>query len=187
MVGTSASRKPCSAALIISSEAWYWGCSRITAAVTSGRIARSPQAGSVIAVADHQADQIAPNTITPACRTLSVVSSLPSRREPETKSALPSRIGCTTLGDLVGLVLAVGVDRRDHPGAAGAGQPVAEPQRRALAAVDGNVAYQRAGRGAPRAAVASLAPSTTTITSVARPAASPGISATTSATVGSSL
>ena len=35
VVGTSPRRKPCSAAEIISSEAWYWGCSSTTAAVTS--------------------------------------------------------------------------------------------------------------------------------------------------------
>ena len=49
--------------------------------------------------------------------------------------------------DLFGLVLAVGVDRRNHLRAAGAREPVAELQRRALAAIDGNVAHERAGAG----------------------------------------
>ena len=117
----------------------------------------------------------APNTSTPAWRVASVVSSVPRRREPETKSALPSRIGRDHGADLVGLVLAVGVDRDDHLGAAGAGQPVAEPQRGALAAVDRHVADERARPAVAAAAVASLAPSTTTITSVCSPAASAGI------------
>ena len=38
----------------------------------------------------------APNTITPAWRVVSVVSSLPRRRLPETKSALSSRMGRIT-------------------------------------------------------------------------------------------
>ena len=92
VVGTSARRKPCSAAEIINSEAWYWGCSSLTAAVTSERIARIPQAGSVMRWRTSRLIS-APNTSTPRWRTLSVVSSAPSRRDPETKSAFPSRIG----------------------------------------------------------------------------------------------
>ncbi len=46
--------------------------------------------------------------------------------------------------DLARLVLAVGVDRRDHVGPAGPRQPVAEAQRGALATVDGHVAHERA-------------------------------------------
>ena len=46
---------------------------------------------------------------------------------------------------LLGLVLAVGVDRGDDPRSARPGQPVAQPQRRALSPVDRDVADQRAG------------------------------------------
>ena len=80
----------------------------------------------------------------------SVVSSAPRRREPDTKSARPSRIGCTDPGDLLGLVLPVGVDRADHLRAARAREPVAEPQRRALPAVDRHVTDERASRGGLR-------------------------------------
>jgi hypothetical protein len=38
----------------------------------------------------------AANTITPAWRVASVVSSVPRRREPDTKSARPDRIGSTS-------------------------------------------------------------------------------------------
>ena len=107
-----------------------------------------PQAGSVIRWRTSTLIS-APNTSTPRCRTLSVVSSAPRRREPETKSARLSRIGCDHAAELLGLVLAVGVDRGDDLRPARAGQPVAQPQRRALATVDRDVADQRAGLAGP--------------------------------------
>ena len=104
-----------------------------------------PHAGSVIRWRTITLIR-APNTSTPRWRTLSVVSSAPSRREPETKSARSSRIGCTTPAELLGLVLPVGVDRGDDLRPARPRQPVAEPQRRALPPVDRDVADERAGR-----------------------------------------
>ena len=47
------------------------------------------------------------------------------------------------------LVLPVGVDRGDQPGAPCARQPVAESQHGPLAPVNGHVAHERARRGGP--------------------------------------
>ena len=46
--------------------------------------------------------------------------------------------------ELAGVILAVGIDSRNHLRTPRASQPIAEPQCRTLAAVDGNVAYQSA-------------------------------------------
>jgi hypothetical protein len=75
-----------------SSDAWYWGCASSTAPVTSARIARRPNVVSLIFWPVSVLIASAKNR-TPALRTGSLVSSLPSRREPVTKSASPARIG----------------------------------------------------------------------------------------------
>ena len=103
-----------------------------------------PHAGSVIRWRTITLIR-APNTSTPRCRTLSVVSSAPRRREPETKSARLSRIGCTTRPSSSGSywpsasIVAMIRDPRALR------QPVAQPQRRALSPVDRHVADERAG------------------------------------------
>ena len=87
-------------------------------------------------------------TQVPRRRTGSLVSWLPSLRDPVTKSASPATTGRQHALHLGRVVLAVGVGGHDVPGAALAGQPVAQPQRRALAPVDRHVADQRAVRAA---------------------------------------
>src|ERR1022692_4408300 len=138
---------------IRSSAAWYCGCSSRTAPVTSARMARSPKVVSLIRW-PVSALMVTAKTRTPSLRTGSLLSSLPSLRDPVTKSASPARIGSTSPPgqsrleqplDLGGVVLAVGVRRDDVLGAALAGQPVAEPERGPLAPVDRHVADQRPG------------------------------------------
>src|SRR5205807_9189439 len=51
---------------------------------------------------------------------------------------------------LLGLVLTVGIDRRNHLGTARSRQPVAESERGALTAIDGDVAYERSSVGGAR-------------------------------------
>ena len=143
MAGRSATRNPCVITPISSSDAWYCGCSRRTAPVTSARMARSPKVVSVIRWPVSTLI-VSAKTRTPSFRTGSLVSSLPSVREPVTKSAWPARIGAIRLLDLGRVVLAVGVGGHDVARAALPGEPVAEPQRRALAPVDRHVADQRA-------------------------------------------
>ena len=87
---------------ISSSEAWYWGCESWTAPVTSARMARRPNVVSVI-FWPVSALMVAAKNRTPACRIGSLVSSLPSRREPVTKSAAPATTGASRFPISAGL------------------------------------------------------------------------------------
>src|ERR1700744_2235105 len=90
---------------ISSSDAWYCGWDSCTAPVTSDRMARIPNVVSEIRWLVSRLIEAAKNR-TPAWRTRSWVSSLPSRRGPVTKSACPGRVGF--LGGGVGAAI------RDH-------------------------------------------------------------------------
>ena len=94
VAGTSSTRYPCVMTPISSSDAWYCGCSSWTAPVTSARIARRPNVVSLIRCPVSRLTSEAKNR-TPARRTGSLVSSLPIRRDPVTKSALPSMTGAS--------------------------------------------------------------------------------------------
>ena len=80
---------------ISSSEAWYCCCASWTAPVTSARIARSPNVVSLMCCPVSTLTRRAKN-LTPALRIGSLVSSLPIRREPVTKSVLPSTTGASS-------------------------------------------------------------------------------------------
>jgi len=78
-----------------SSDAWYCGWESWTAPVTSARMARSPNVVSLIFCPVSRLIVPAKN-LTPARRIMSLVSWLPSRREPVTKSASPATTGAST-------------------------------------------------------------------------------------------
>jgi len=80
---------------ISSSDAWYCGWSSRTAPVTSARMARSPNVVSLILCPVSRLSERAKNK-TPALRRKSLVSWLPSRRDPVTKSASPATTGAST-------------------------------------------------------------------------------------------
>lgn len=102
VAGTSFTLYPCVITPISSSEAWYWGWESWTAPVTSARMARSPKVVSEIfwPVSTLMA---AAKKRTPAWRTGSLVSSLPSRRDPVTKSASPAMTGPSRFAISAGL------------------------------------------------------------------------------------
>ncbi len=83
---------------------------------------------------------------TPACRRKPPPrSKSPSMREPFTWSARSSMIGRDEHGDLLGQVLAVGVERDDDVGAELQRDVVADAQRHAAAATDRQGGGERAG------------------------------------------
>ncbi len=102
VAGTSATLYPWVMTPISSSDAWYCGCSSRTAAVTSARMARSPNVVSLIFCPVSTLSVMAKNR-TPARRIRSLVSWLPSRREPVTKSASPATTGASTRSISAGL------------------------------------------------------------------------------------
>ena len=85
-----------------SSEAWYWGWESWTTPVTSARMARSPNVVSLIFCPVSRLIVLAKNR-TPVRRIMSLVSWLPSRREPVTKSASPATTGASTVPISAGL------------------------------------------------------------------------------------
>jgi hypothetical protein len=85
-----------------SSEAWYWGWESWTTPVTSARMARSPNVVSLIRCPVSRLIVLAKNR-TPVRRIMSLVSWLPSRREPVTKSAWPATTGASTVPISAGL------------------------------------------------------------------------------------
>ena len=87
---------------ISSSDAWYCGWDSCNAPVTSARMARSPNVVSVIFWPVSRL-MVAAKNRTPAWRIGSLVSSLPSRREPVTKSASPATTGASSLSISAGL------------------------------------------------------------------------------------
>ena len=87
---------------ISSSDAWYCGCSSRTAPVTSARMARSPNVVSLIFCPVSRLSVPAKNS-TPVLRIMSLVSWLPSRRDPVTKSASPATTGASTRSISAGL------------------------------------------------------------------------------------
>jgi len=84
------------------SDDWYCGCSRRIAPVTSARMARSPNEESVMRCPVSMLMVIA-NTQVPSRRTGSLVSWLPSLRDPVTKSASPATTGASTRSISAGL------------------------------------------------------------------------------------
>ena len=102
VAGTSATRNPCVSTAISSSDDWYCGCSSRTAAVTSARMARSPNEESVMRW-PVRVLMVTANTQVPSRRTGSCVSWLPSLREPVTKSASPATTGASTRSISAGL------------------------------------------------------------------------------------
>ncbi len=102
MAGTSATRNPCASTAISSSDDWYCGCSSRTAPVTSARIARRPNEESVMCWRVSALMVIA-KTQVPRRRTGSLVSWLPSLRDPVTKSASPATTGASTRSISAGL------------------------------------------------------------------------------------
>jgi len=87
---------------ISSSDAWYCGWASRTAPVTSARMARRPNVVSLIACPVSRLIVLAKN-LTPARRIMSLVSWLPSRRDPVTKSASPATTGASTVAISAGL------------------------------------------------------------------------------------
>ena len=85
-----------------SSDAWYCGWESWTAPVTSARMARSPNVVSLIFCPVSMLIVPAKNR-TPVRRIMSLVSWLPSRREPVTKSASPATTGASTVSISAGL------------------------------------------------------------------------------------
>ena len=85
-----------------SSDDWYWRCCSRTAPVTSARMARSPNDESVMRCPVSMLIVTA-NTHVPSRRTGSLVSWLPSLREPVTKSASPETTGPSTRSISAGL------------------------------------------------------------------------------------
>ncbi len=85
-----------------SSDAWYCGCSSWTVPVTSARMARSPNVVSLMFCPVSMLIVPAKNR-TPVRRITSLVSWLPSRREPVTKSASPATTGASTVSISSGL------------------------------------------------------------------------------------
>ena len=77
-------------------------------------------------VADQHADQRAEHEHAGVADARRSSARRPGAGSPRRSRRWPSRIGSTTRADLLGLVLAVGVDRGDHLRAAGTRQPVAE-------------------------------------------------------------
>ena len=102
VAGTSATRNPCVSTAISSSDDWYCGCSSRTAAVTSARMARSPNEESVMRW-PVSVLMVTAKTQVPRRRTGSCVSWLPSLREPVTKSASPATTGASTRSISAGL------------------------------------------------------------------------------------
>ncbi len=102
VAGTSATLYPWVMTPISNSEAWYCGCSSRTAPVTSARMARSPKVVSLIFCLVSMLIVLAKNR-TPLRRIMSLVSWLPSRREPVTKSASPATTGVSTRSISAGL------------------------------------------------------------------------------------
>ena len=102
VAGTSATLKPCVMTPISSSDAWYWGCSSRTAPVTPARMARSPNVVSLIRCPVSRLRLRAKNRL-PARRMKSLVSWLPSWRDPVTKSASPATTGASTRSISAGL------------------------------------------------------------------------------------
>ena len=102
VAGTSATRKPRDSTAMSSSADWYCGCSSRTAPVTSARIARSPNEVSVIR-SPVRTLIVTANSQVPRRRTGSLVSWLPSFREPVTKSACPATTGARTRSISAGL------------------------------------------------------------------------------------
>jgi hypothetical protein len=85
-----------------SSDDWYCGCSSRTVPVTSDRMARRPNEESVMRC-PVSALIITANTQVPSVRTGSLVSWLPSLRDPVTKSASPDTTGASTRSISAGL------------------------------------------------------------------------------------
>jgi hypothetical protein len=85
-----------------SSDDWYWGCSRRSSLVTSARMARRPNEESVMRWPVSMLMDTA-KTQVPRRRTGSLVSWLPSLRDPVTKSASPATTGPRMLSISAGL------------------------------------------------------------------------------------
>ena len=102
VAGTSTTRNPRARTAIRSSADWYCGCSSRTTPVTSERMARSPKEESVMWVPVSRLIVVA-KTQVPSRRTGSLVSWLPSLREPVTKSASPATTGASTRSISAGL------------------------------------------------------------------------------------
>ncbi len=102
VAGTSATLYPWVMTPISSSDAWYCGCSSWTAPVISARMARCPKVVSLIFCPVSMLMVPAKN-LTPALRMMSLVSWLPSRRDPVTKSASPATTGPSTRSISAGL------------------------------------------------------------------------------------
>ena len=145
VVATSTIRKPFIAVAISSSEVWYCVCSSLTVRGITVRKARMPDAGSVMRWRSSRLIS-PPKKITPAWRTGSVVSSVPSRREPLTKSARPDMIGSSTRSNSLSSYWPSASVVAMNSAPALVGQPVAEHEDQALAAVDRHIADERAGR-----------------------------------------
>jgi hypothetical protein len=102
VAGTSATRNPCVSTAMSSSDDWYCGCSRLTAAVTSARMARRPNEESVMRC-PVSVLMVTAKTQVPRRRTGSLVSWLPSLRDPVAKSASPAATGASTRSISAGL------------------------------------------------------------------------------------
>ena len=137
-VGRSAIRQPRLEAVITTSAVWYWSWTRWGTMSSSTLDPEGPVAVGRVGqlLAGDGVDGRRRRGVTPARRNRSVVWSTPSRREAITKSAVSSSSGCEHGRHLGRVVLAVGVEGDHVAGAVGRGQPVAEPQGRALAQVD---------------------------------------------------
>src|SRR3954468_21167664 len=141
-----------------SSDVWYCTCTWRTVSVISTRIARNPLDVSVTRLPVSSRTS-SPKTWTPAWRNASSVSAAPSTREPIAKSASPEPRGADRevgpardhrLEDhrqLGRFPRPVAVERDDVAGAVLAREPVADPQRDAVAAV----ALEAGDAGAPPA------------------------------------
>ena len=168
-----------------SSDAWYWGWSSTTSAVTSALMARIPHDGSVTFWRTNTVMSPAKST-TPRLRTASLLVVEPSRRDPETKSAslLTSGASTRSMSSLWYWPSASLVRTKRAPRWRASRYPrrKAAPWPRLR-----GTSQTRAAASEAICAVLSDDPSTTTMTSVPRPHSSAGTAATTVATVASSL
>jgi hypothetical protein len=95
VIGNSTTRAPIASAPSNNSDDWYCGSRNVTAVASSARMARNPNDVSV-SFCRVRIDASTAKTRTPTHRSRLSASSAPSRRDPVTKSARSSRIGCSS-------------------------------------------------------------------------------------------